>query len=94
MKFLSSNAKSRTKQSSFGKASENDDIVVFLDEKEAKKEQEETLRSEKELSKAFDLVMNHGYSSRGASDFMRDTRNFEISHTLLTGEIIMIVPLR
>ena len=66
-------------QAKLFRESENDDIVVFLDEKEAKKELEEPSRSEKELSrKAFDLVMNHGYSSRGASDFMRDTLNLEI----------------
>ena len=48
--------------------SKNDEIV-YLDENEAKQELEEPLHSEKELSrKAFDLVMNQGYSSRGASD--------------------------
>lgn len=65
--------------------SENADIVVrFLDEEEAKNELKEPLHSEEELSrKAYDLVMNQKYSSRGASDFMKNNFNFEISHTTI-----------
>jgi len=69
--------------------SKNDDIVAnFLDEKEAKEELEEPLHSGKELSrKAFDLVMNQGYSSRVASDFMKDIFNFEISHSTIANRV-------
>ena len=65
--------------------SKNDDIVAnILDEKEL----EEPLHSEKELSrKAFDLVMNQGYSSRVASDFMKDNFNFEISHSTIANRV-------
>ena len=69
--------------------SKNADIVAnFLDEKEAKEELEEPLHSEKELSRrAFDLVMNQGYSSRVASDFMKDNFNFEISHSTIANRV-------
>ena len=54
------------------------------DEEEAKNELKEPLHSEEELSrKAYDLVMNQKYSSRGASDFMKNNFNFEISHTTI-----------
>ena len=63
----------------------NDDIAVnFLNEKEAKKVLEPPLQSKKELSRtAFDLALNQGYSTRGASEFMRENHNFDISHTTI-----------